>query len=186
VRRARIALLLAAIAGCSDPPAQECPGAPIAQFHFGGTLIFRDDPELAGLDPVPAIPDCSTAESDPLAFPPVLPEFDGLLAADPATQVAALCRQRGFVLFGQRSGAHYAVENTTDGAVLSSCSQTCTAALRLVVVGDVTGGADAPLSFAGWLVELMTKVGAGDCGTCPLGPLAPSCAARYKLTGAAL
>lgn len=182
MRLAPIPLLLCALAGCSDPPAQDCPGAPVAQLHFQGLRLFQGDAALDGLDPVPATPDCTTSDSDPLPFPSTLPPFDGLLAADPSTQIAALCRQRGFVLFGQRSGTRYTVENTTDGAVLGSCSETCTAALRLVVIGDVIAEGAAPPTFSGVLIEVMTKVGAGDCGACPL---ADGCAARYGLTGAA-
>jgi hypothetical protein len=182
VRRAATAaaLALAALGACSDPPAQACPGAAVATFHFTGSLVAKDDPSIAGFDPV-TDEDCDPPQGPQIgpAFPDVLPPFDGLLAADPSGQSAALCRPTGIVLFGQHSGTRYSVQGSTDGAVLASCAATCSAALRLFVVGNVSsdpGG--APSGFAGVLVEEMSKVGAADCGTCTL-----PCAARYALAG---
>jgi hypothetical protein len=179
VRPAAIAaaLAVAALGACSDPPAQECPGEPVARFHFTGSLVAGGDPALAGLDPVPSDPDCVPPTGP--QFPDALPAFDGLLAADPSTQSAALCRPTGIVLFGQRSGSRYSVEGSTDGAVLASCAATCSAALHLFVVGNVSlDGGGAPAGFEGVLVEEMSRVGAGDCGACTL-----PCAARYALAG---
>ncbi|HEY6005382.1 MAG TPA: hypothetical protein VIV57_21060 [Anaeromyxobacter sp.] len=180
------ALAVAALGACSDPPTQECPGEPVARFHFTGTQVFLNDPALAGLDPVPSTLDCDPPQppdqppKEP-QFPDVLPPFDGLLAADPSTQSAALCRPTGIVLFGQRSGLRYSVQGSTDGAVLASCAATCSATLRLFVVGNVSqDGSGAPSGFAGVLVEEMSPVGGpGTCGACTL-----PCAARYALAGA--
>lgn len=153
----------------------------MASFHFTGSRLFAGDPALAGLDPVPLVEDCSP-DVGPPPYPDPLPGFDGLLAADASTQAAALCRQVGIILYGQRSGSRYAVQGSTDGAVLASCSPTCSAELHLFVVGDVSVDAGgAPSGFQGVLVEEMTQV-AGDCGTCLAGS-PPACAARYALTG---
>ena len=174
-------LAAAALAACGDAPGQECPGVPVARFSFTGTRIHLGDPALAGLDPVPAIPDCSPTVGPP-PYPDTLPGFSATLATDAATGAAALCRPVGIVLFGQRTGARYVVEGGTDGAVLADCSPTCSAALRLVVAGDVVADAGgAPATFQGVLVEVMSQVG-GECGTC-LPPPALACAARYTLVG---
>jgi hypothetical protein len=178
---AAFALAASALAACSGSPGQQCPGEPVAHFTFTGARIYLGDAALAGLDPVPAIPDCSTAVGPP-PYPDTLPGFDATLAADASTQAAALCRPRGIVLFGQRSGTRYSVEGSTDGAVLASCSPTCSAELRLIVAGDVAVAPDGtPTGFQGILIEVMSLV-AGDCGTC-LPPPANACAARYTLTG---
>lgn len=182
-RAATLALAASALAACSSNPGQQCAGEPVAHFTFTGTRIYAGDPALTGLDPVPTIPDCSSAVGPP-PYPDTLPAFDATLAADPSTQAAALCRSRGIVLYGQRSGTRYSVEGTTDGAVLASCSPEgdCSASLHLFVAGDVLVAADGtPTGFQGVLVEEMSQE-AGNCGTC-LPPPANACAARYTLTG---
>ncbi len=183
-RRAALALAVAvaavAAAGCSDT-GEECPGEPVADFSFTGPRIALGDPVLPGLDPVPSVPDCGPGVGPP-PYPSQLEGFRATLSADASTQAAALCRPRGGILFGQRSGSRYAVETTSAGAVLADCSPTCAAALRLVVAGDVvTGPGGEPAAFQGVLVEVMTHVG-GDCGDCLPEP-ARACAARYRLEG---
>lgn len=169
-----------AAAGCNDT-GEECPGDLIADFFFAGPRIFLGDPALPGLDPVPAVSDCGVNVGPP-PYPPQLEGFRATLSAGPSSQAAALCRPRGGVLFGQRSGSRYAVETSSAGAVLATCSASCAAALRLVVVGDVlTGAGGEPEAFQGVLVEVMTRVD-GDCGTCLPEP-ARACAARYALQG---
>lgn len=182
MRRAATAIAFAAaVAACSDAPGQECPGVPVARFRFTGTRVYAGDPALTGLDPVPAVPDCSPVVGPP-PYPDALDPFEATLAADASTQAAALCRQVGIVLYGQRTGTRYVVEGSTEGAVLASCSPTCAAALRLVVAGDVlTDAGGAPATFQGALVEVMSHVD-GDCGTCLPDPW-QACAARYALLG---
>jgi hypothetical protein len=105
--------------------------------------------------------------------------FDGTLSADPGNSAGALCRTRGPVLFGQRTGDHYRLETSTDGAVLGEeCAPTCSAELRLLVAGDVVRVDAEAASFAGVLVEVMSAPAGTDCGTCTL-----PCAARYAITG---
>lgn len=183
MRRAPLlALVLAAsAASCGETDETICPGEAVASFTFSGEKVPAGDPGLGGLDPVPALPDCPDAVGyvdDPGSEDL---RFQATLAGDPATQAAALCRPNGVVLYGQRSGPRCAVETGTEGAVLNECSATCSAALRLYVVGDVLIGGGGEVSFDGILVEVLTFV-AGDCGTCLTGA-APSCAARYTLTG---
>lgn len=177
-----LALALAAsAASCGEADETICPGEVVASFAFSGEKVPAGDPGLGGLDPVPAVPDCPDAVGyvdDPENADL---RFQATLAGDPTTQAAALCRPNGVVLYGQRSGSRYAVETATEGAVLDGCSATCSAALRLHVVGDVLGAGTSEVSFAGILVEVLTFV-AGDCGTC-LTEAAPSCAGRYTLTG---
>jgi hypothetical protein len=183
VHRTSLLVLVLAVAAtaCSDTGGEECPGAPVADFAFSGARIPSGDPGLLGLDPVPAVPDCTAAVGPP-PYPEVLPGFRATLAADPSTQAAALCRPAKAILFGQRSGTRYVVESGTGGAVLAACSPSCTAALRLVVAGDVVAGPGGePASFQGALVEVMSWVD-GDCGTCLPEP-ARACAARYALQG---
>lgn len=180
MRRAPLlALLVASVAAaCGETEGDSCPGEAVAFFTFSGDKVPKGDPALDGLDPVPSVPDCPAEVGHPATLPP----FQATLASDPATQAAALCRPNGVVLYGLRSGSRFSVETGTGGAVLGGCSATCSAALRLVVAGDVvTGPGGEPASFQGALVETMTFV-AGDCGTC-LSEAAPSCAARYTLTG---
>lgn len=182
-RRAALVLAVAAVAaaGCNDA-GEECPGDPVADFFFTGTRIYLGDPALTGLDPVPAVPDCP-ANVGPPPYPDQLDGFPATLSADASTQAAALCRPRGGILFGQRSGSRYAVETSNAGAVLADCTPSCAAALRLVVAGDVvTGPGGEPAAFQGVLVEVMTHVD-GDCGSCLPEP-ARACAARYRLQGA--
>ena len=182
MRRPTLALAFAAAAtalgACSGSERQACPGEPIETFQFGGTRVAAGDPALAGLDPVPAAPDCVDAVGYPAIGEP-LPPFAATLAADPGSQSVALCSSRGVVLFGQRSGPRYVVETGTSGAVLGGCAATCTAAMRLVVAGDVTtapGG--EPTAFTGVLVEVMSALEGSACGDCTL-----PCAARYAVTG---
>ncbi len=178
MRRAPLlALVLAAATACSDTGGEECPGETVADFGFSGTRIYSGAPALEGLDPVPAVPDCVRDEKD-FPVPDQLPAFRATLAVDAFTQAAALCRPGRAILFGQRSGTRYAVETRTGGAVLPP---TCSAALRLVVAGDVLGTGTPPTSFQGVLVEVLTWVD-GDCGTFLPEPVR-ACAARYALQG---
>lgn len=171
-----------AVASCDGGERQTCPGVPIASLHLTGARVHVGDPVLAGVDPVAAIPDCGPA----LGYPDALVPFDATLAADPVTHAAALCSSRGVVLFGQRGGARYVVETGTTGAVLGAqCAATCTAAMRLVVAGDLaTGGEGEPVSFGGVLVEVMSPLAESECGACTgTTPPALPCAARYAVTG---
>jgi hypothetical protein len=175
------ALALAALAACRGESSQECPGEPVGTVRFTGTLVGADYPALAGRDPAPATPDCRIAGSVPAdgeawpSYPDQLGDFDATLSAEPGTQNVTLCRP-GLVMYGVRSGSSYRLEMGTDGAVLPECASTCAASLRLVIAGEVTGGAQGePLAFKGVLVEVMTRT-EGSCGACTL-----PCAARYAL-----
>jgi hypothetical protein len=173
----RRALALAVVLACTgeDRPAS-CPGEPVAIFRFEGTLVGAGDAAIAGLEPpsTSGTPDCPAAW-----FPAQLAGFEGTLAADPASPAAALCRTPGTVLYGPRTGDRFALETTTDGAVLGEqCAPTCSARLRLLVVGDVLRAGGEAVSFAGVLVEVMSAAAGGDCGACTL-----PCAARYALVG---
>jgi hypothetical protein len=181
-RSAALALLLALLpplAACSgDSSTSTCPGERVASFRFTGTRVAGGDPTFAALDPTPAAPDCTP----PVGYPPVgepLPAFDALLTHDPVTAAAALCKPGGIVLYGERSGANYAVETGTTGAVLGACAETCTAGMRLVVAGKVATSADGePTTFDGWLFETMSALDGSLCGGCTL-----PCEARYRVTG---
>lgn len=173
-RPAAVALALALLA-CGEDDAQDCPGEPVARFHFTGARVARGDPAVAAIDPVPDAADCA----EPLAYPSELVPFDGTLSAEPANPAGALCLARGPVLLGERSGDHYVVETGSAGAVLGKeCADTCSAALRLVVAGDVVRVDGAPASFSGVLVEVMSALAEGTCGACSL-----PCAARYLVAG---
>lgn len=180
MRRALLlALLLAAASACGDSGEEDCPGEPVAELGFSGTRILAGNAALSGLDPVPAVPDCVPVRVD---FPVAkkLPPFRATLAADGFTQAAALCRPGRAVLFGQRTGSRYVVEARTGGATLPPA---CSAALRLVVAGDVVPATDTePTSFQGVLVEVLTWVD-GNCEAYLPEPIR-ACAARYTLRGA--
>ncbi len=168
-----------------------CPGDTVAVFHLKGPLVAAGDPLVAGLDPVPGLPDCTPDPLDPVAairYPHLLPPFDAKLAVDPATAAAALCRSNGVVYTGERTGAsHYEVE--VDASPAAPCpNSACAAALRVIVAGDVAVDAGgAPAGFQGILAEVLTQQ-AGACDGClpPVpnaSPPALACAARYALTG---
>lgn len=151
----------------------------MAELGFSGTRVVAGDPVLVGLDPIPAVPDCVPAPPD-FPVPEELPPFRATLEADADTEAAALCRPGREILFGQRSGTRYVVEARTGGAVLPP---TCSAALRLVVAGDLLPATETtPASFQGVLVEVLSWVD-GDCGPFLPEPLR-ACAARYALQGA--
>jgi hypothetical protein len=185
-----------AAAGCSAPEPTPCPGDAVASFRFKGPLVLaRDlagDPDLAGLDPVPGLPDCTPDPLDleaPILYPHLLAPFEATLAADPDTDVAALCKANGWVLTGTRlPPLSFSVEATAEGGVL--CDSACAAALRLVVTGDLVpdpGG--GPATFRGVLVEVLTRL-AGSCDAClpavpGTDPAERACAARYALSGTA-
>lgn len=172
-RSAAVALAAFLLAACDDQGAPECPGEPVASFHFVGTRVAAGDPSIA-LDPVPATADCDAA----LGYPDSV-DFYGTLSADAAGPAGALCRSPGPVLFGQRTGDRYLLEASAEGAVLGeACTGTCSAGLRLLVAGDVLREGGAAVSFAGVLVEVMSALPGSACGTCAL-----PCAARYALTG---
>lgn len=171
VRLALVLVLPIALAACADEDAAVCPGEPVATFHFAGTKVAAGDPAL---DPAPDVPDCT----DDLGFPAAI-AFQGTLAADPASSAGTLCRAQGPVLFGTRAGDHFAVETSTDGAVLGEqCAPTCSAGLSLLVTGDVVRVDGAAASFSGLLVEVMSAAAGSACGACAL-----PCAARYALEG---
>jgi hypothetical protein len=174
---APLALCAALLAACGGEDAAECPGEAVATFAFGGTKVDASDPAIAGVDPVPATPDCGTSVGHPAAGEP-LPLFEATLSAGPASEAAALCTTRGVVLFGQRTGDRYVVETATSGAVLSACGTSCTAAMRVLVAGDVVRADGAAVAFGGVLVEVMTAQDGAACGPCVL-----PCAARYALAG---
>ncbi len=187
MRRARPAALAAAVgaavlSACSSPPAFECPGTALALLGFASPpRLPAGDARLAGLDPVPDVPDCTGGVG---AFPDPLAAFQATLAYDPASQVAAFCRVQGnAVLYGTLGGTRFHADARTDGAVLTACAATCTAILSTTVEGDVTeapGG--AVTAFDGALVEVLTPVAPADCGTCFATPPG-ACAARYLLHG---
>lgn len=176
--RVPLALALAsALAACGGSDAQTCPGTAVATFLFTGTRVSKGDAALAGLDPDSDAPDCPAE----LAYPEGI-AFSGTLAADPGSGAAALCKERGVVLFGQRSGARFVVELGTAGAVLGGCAASCSALMRLTVAGDVAGSPEGgPTEFEGALVETLSAADGADCGACT--PALP-CEARYALTGA--
>jgi hypothetical protein len=185
VRAAAGIAVALAFAACGESTAQTCPGEPVATFQFApsatpggpGWRVYAGDPALAGLDPVPDVPDCSPA----VGYPDQLPAFQGTLSND--ASAAALCRPVGIVLYGQHAGDHYDVEGITDGAVLASCGSACAATLRLVVAGDLAVAPDgSPTAFQGILVEVMIQDPASDCGTCLPEPW-QACAGRYTILG---
>lgn len=171
-----LALALALVAACADESDVDCPGEPVATFHFTGTKVDAGDPSIAALDPVPATPECGeTFGYDEAPLEP----FYATLTADLASSAAALCRTRGPVLIGPRTGDRYLLETSTDGAVLGEeCAPTCSAELRLLVAGDVVRVDGEAASFSGVLVEVMSKAAGSECGACTL-----PCAARYALQG---
>ncbi len=164
------------LAACSGTGPQTCPGDPVATFQFGsGARLFQDDPALAGIDPVPDVPDCPAL----VGYPATVPGFTATLSTD--ASVAALCRATGIVLYGQHTGNHYSVAGSTDGAVLDACGAGCAATLGMFVVGDVALLSDgSPASFQGLLVEELMQDAGSDCGTCLPAPW-QACAARYPL-----
>jgi hypothetical protein len=175
VAAAALVLALALACGGEAPPAS-CPGEPVARFGFQGTLVGAADPRIAGQEPPST---AGTADCPSAWFPAQLEGFEGTLSADPASSAAALCRTPGTVLYGPRTGDHFVLETSTDGAVLGQqCAPTCSAGLRLVVAGDVVRDAAEPVSFAGVLVEVMSAAAGSICGACTL-----PCAARYALEG---
>jgi hypothetical protein len=188
-RLAALALAAGLAAGCSTPEPAACPGTPVAAFHFEGALLPAFDPDT---DPLfPGLPNCTPDPLDtaaPVQYPPTL-TFDATLAADPETDVAALCRANGSVLSGARvAPLSFEVAATAEGAVL--CDSGCAAALQVVVQGDVVldpGG--GPATFHGILVEALTQL-AGACDAClpavpEADPVERACAARYELSGTA-
>jgi hypothetical protein len=170
VPRALAAALALLLASCTEESEEACPGEVVSQLAFAGASVAAG--QLGeGLDPEPALTDCSAA----MAFPPTL-AFGASLAVDGTGSAGALCRGDGAVLFGTRIGDRWVVEESSDGAVLGGCDPTCAARSRVVVAGDLDPGRT---SFSGALVEQLTAAG-GSCGACVL-----PCAARYALTGAA-
>jgi hypothetical protein len=179
---------------CASSDTGQCPGATVAVFRLKGPIVYKGDPEIAGLDPVPGLPDCTPDPFDsdaPIRYPHLLPPFDAKLAADPVTTAAALCRSNGIVYSGERSGAsHYAVEADAGPAApcTNSTNSLCAATMRVIMAGDVVldpGG--VPQGFEGILVEVLTQE-AGACDAClpPVPDAVPpvlACAARYALTG---
>ena len=181
---------LAALA-CSSNGSSHCPGATVAVFLLKGPLVSQGDPDVAAVDPVPSLPDCTPDPFDsaaPLRYPHLLPPFEAKLATDAATSAASLCRSNGTIYFGERTGAtHYTME--ADASPAAPCaSSACAVTLRVIVVGDVSVDAGgAPRGFDGILVEALAAE-AGACDTClpPVPGTTPpqlACAARYKLTG---
>ena len=193
MRSAALALALFGLSAlaCSSHETPSCPGNTVATFTFEGSLVHAGDPLVAALDPVPTLPDCTPDPSDataPIKYPQVLPPFDAKLAADPATNAAALCRSTGVVYSGEHTGtSRYAVEADADPAVPCTNS-VCSATLRVIVIGDVAVNAGgAAQSFQGILVEALSE-DRGSCAGClpPVpgaNPPALACAARYALTG---
>jgi hypothetical protein len=191
VRPAALTLAAAAaLSACTPEEKPQCPFDRVATLAFASSLALAGDPALAGLDPVPALPDCTPDPLDPAAairYPASLPAWDASLTADPETGAAALCRANGVVLLGDRSASgRYSVEVDSDSAIL--CSSACVATLRVVVAGDVAlDGGGAPAGFDGILVEVLTAE-RGACDAClpPVAgadPPARACAARYALHG---
>jgi hypothetical protein len=174
----RAAALLAALsvaAACSPDAQQSCPGEAVGDFTFAATLAPGPLPE--GLDPEPALTDCTA-----LDFPPALAPFKGTLATDataPPTSAGALCRSTGHVLFGTRTGRRWKVQTSSGGAVLDACGPTCAATSLVVIQGDVLPDLASADEFRGALVEKLTR-SEGDCSACAL-----PCAARYDLVGTA-
>ena len=193
MRSAALALALFGLSAlaCSSHETPSCPGNTVATFTFEGSLVHAGDPLVAALDPVPTLPDCTPDPSDataPIKYPQVLPPFDAKLAADPATNAAALCRSTGVVYSGEHTGtSRYAVEADADPAVPCTNS-VCSATLRVIVIGDVAVDAGGTAqSFTGILVEALSE-DRGSCAGClpPVpgaNPPALACAARYALTG---
>ena len=192
MRPAVLALAASALAAlaCASSEKPTCPGTPVATFRFKGPLVQQGDPDLAGLDPVPALLDCTPDPTDseaPIRYPYLFPPFDARLAVDPDTGAAALCRSNGIVLSGERTGAaSYLLEADADSAF--PCNSACGATLRVVVAGDVvfsTGG--EPEAFKGILVEVLTEARGACDGCLPTVPGSDppqrACAARYAIAG---
>jgi hypothetical protein len=170
VQRALVISVAVLLASCTEEEAQVCPGEVVARFDFSGDGRTAGELE-AGLDPDPALTDCSAAVGFPTPRPPLRP-FGGALAAEPGSAAGAMCRADGLVLFGTRDGTRWVVETSTDGAVLPDCGVVCAARSRVVISGDVAG-----TRFEGALVEQLSAT-AGDCSACAL-----PCAARYSVVG---
>ncbi len=185
---ALLSSVLAAVS-CSPAEAPSCPGTTVAVLQLKGQLVRAGDLLIAGLDPVPALPDCTPDLNDasaPIRYPRLVGPFEAKLSADPATSDAALCRSNGVVYAGQRTGSSYALTAEADPAIL--CNSVCAAGFRVVIDGNVASGTDgAPTGFQGILVEVLTA-SRGACDGCL--PLVPgtdpaelACAGRYALTG---
>ncbi len=156
LRLAAAALAAALLAGCSEETGQSCPGEAVAALHFTGSKVARGDPSIADFDPVKETQDCEAA----LGYEPTIAPFDGTLSADAGNAAAALCRARGPVLYGQRTGDRYLLEVSTDGAVLGEeCAPTCNAGLRLLVSGDVLWVDGDAAGFVGVLVVFALAQG---------------------------
>jgi hypothetical protein len=174
-RAALLAFAFASVTGgCTTSDTASCPGGAVGSFSFTATVVAAG--VLApGLDPDPALPDCSAG----MVFEPSF-EFSGELASDSAGTAGVLCRASGGTLFGTRFGTRWVVENGSDGAVLGGCDPTCAAHLRVIVSGDVVPDVVSPTGFQGALVEQFSVTG-GMCGACVL-----PCAARHALSGTAV
>jgi hypothetical protein len=172
VTRAALLALASLVAGCTTDDPASCPGGPVGRFSFIATRVAAGEPLAPGVDPDPALPDCSSA----MGFPPVL-TFSGELSSDATGGAGLLCRANGATLFGTRSGTRWVVEDRSDGAVLGGCDPTCAARSRVVFSGDVQPDVVSPTGFDGALVEQLAAT-SGTCGACVL-----PCATRYTLDG---
>jgi len=169
---------LAALAGCSEPAAESCPGVLLATLALHGV---RDDAATGCAVPpaggwiVPAtVPDRAPTEQDPV------PTFNASFRWDAATGTLAYCtgQPHAAVLLGTRTGDHLRAEVTLGGAVLGACSVTCQPLTTVVVEGDLTDPGDgSPAAFAGAMTETFDG-GAGPCAPCQL-----PCTSRYTLAG---
>jgi len=187
--RPAAALALSALSAlsCAARDDAQCPGNTVAVFHLKGPIAYQGD--LAALDPVPDLPDCTPSPfvSSGPAYPHLV-AFDAKLAADPVTGAAALCRSNGIVYSGARTGGTLYTVEADAGPAAPCLNSACAATLRVIVNGTVSvDGGGAPQGFDGILVEALTEE-AGACGGClppvpDASPPALACAARYQLTG---
>jgi hypothetical protein len=157
---------LAALAACSAPASEVCPGEPLASLTLEGV---RDDASTG----------CVAPPAGGWAAPATLPAFPASFRWDTAANALAYCAggPHGAVLLGTRSGDHLRAEVTVPGAVLGACAATCRPLTTVVIEGDLAGGGADPVTFAGALTETYDG-GDGPCGDCVL-----PCTSRYVVTG---
>ncbi len=178
MRRAPLAALLA-LAACSSPIGDDCPGAQLVGLALRGV---RDDAHTG----------CAVAPASGWVVPATLPDV-APTADDPTPTFHASFRQldgdriaycagnaHAAVLFGTRTGDVLDVQQTLSGAVLGACAATCQPQAVERVTGTLTAGVGgAPATFTGTLTETF-EGSAGSCGACQL-----PCTSTYALTGTA-
>lgn len=174
-----ITLLCAALTlvsfGCARTETTPCPGTAIGALALHGELASTGCVVSPSGWSVPAtLPDVTPTPADPVHT------FDATFSWDPQTSELAYCTDTSYaaVLLGTRDGNHLQASVSLGGAVLASCTSTCTPVTTIAVEGDLAGGSDGTaLSFTGTLTETQDD-SQGSCGQCVL-----PCTTVYDLTG---